>query len=64
MTLDEINAAQLLGNLTRNQAHAARSLLDECPWCGQNPCPEREMHDRLDAMSEVTWWRASKGVKA
>lgn len=47
---------------TRNQQHAERALADKCPWCGADPCPERDVHDRLDAMSEGTWLRRARAT--
>lgn len=63
-TAEQINTDALLGRLTRPQAHAARALLEVCPWCGKPECigTQRAEHDVLDAMSEVTWWRRSKGI--
>jgi len=31
--------------------------LDACTWCGMADCDERQVHARLDAMSETTWRR-------
>jgi len=35
---------------------------DPCPWCPANPCPDREVHNRLDAMAEGTWIRRARGM--
>lgn len=63
-TVEQINTDALMGRLTRNQTHAARALLGLCPWCERPECvgTQRGEHDTLDAMSEVTWWRRSKGI--
>jgi hypothetical protein len=48
-----------MSELSRTQAHAARALADQCPYCGKTACPDRAEHDRWDAANEATWWRNS-----
>jgi hypothetical protein len=46
-----------LGEASRIQQHATRAIADACGYCGKDPCPDRDVHDRWDAGNEVTWWR-------
>lgn len=59
MTTDlaQIATDEMFGRLSHAQAHAARALQSACPYCGKDPCPDRDQHEVWDAGNETTWWR-------